>query len=452
MRSNTHQALKDWSKQTLPLLCLARYLSDRPLDWLSFLVGCQILRSSTSFLLGVDRGPRDGGRAGGRRGGPRPVPPRAGLPQGGGRRIPCADAKALLDALPSAVLADVGCYLHPRDALGLDVVLRSAFARRRRSDGCCGDDVLHHVWKRLWYRDYGFTLLQWKIARHAFGRSLAVGTAVESMAADEHPSKHLDDGDGVSSAGKGVHFEGGCLEEQLSRHLDNMAATAMVSAMKDFYFLFGECHIDYLLARKNTVQECYLGLHSHVFDFTDFAEYHPGLIEPILKECGGDATHFFEDLPHSTGARAIARRLCVLVNRGALDGGGWGLALARAGDPAGRKRALRSSNTSPLLPPRAAAARTDVVPCRRQPRRPPTLARIRSRFQQERDRQQYFKSGEGETNVVAEKKSPEDSFLEKMTREVSLRYHQFWIQQMSTRLYYDPLLEKWIQWNPESSH
>jgi hypothetical protein len=242
--------------------------------------------------------------------------------------------------------------------------------------------------------------------------------------------------------------------------------------MKEFYFLFGECHVDYLLARKNTAAECYLGLHGHIFDFTDFAEYHPGLSEPILKECGGDATFLFEDLPHSTGARNIARRLCVVVNHGVVDHGvgdppggrRCGLELVRDGDTVGRKRALRASNTSPPAPAHAVAVRQDeagqrrrqmphLLPRGRRPRRPPTLGSVRRRFLLERDLQRYCDLGRSDDGKKGELLRPHDSFLGKMTPEFLLRHCQFWKPHHApeSRNYYDPLLQKWIRWNAEDN-
>merc|ERR1712238_153518 len=95
-----------------------------------------------------------------------------------------------------------------------------------------------------------------------------------------------------------------------------------------------------------------------------------------------------------------------------------------------------------------------ILPRRRQPRRHPTLESIRSRFQREHVRQQYVDQHESSDGIKGEKSRPEDSFLDKMTHEVSVLYCTFWKHRNSdqapeSRIYYDPLLQKWILWNAE---
>ena len=339
--------LKSWCRRTVPLICFARYLSDRPIDWFLLWIGWKFLLSSATYLFSknddceivdhdvhvsysknevnshihIHLGRQHDGHESKPTAARRNMLLRTTMTASTAKIIPIA-----LTTLPSVVLSHVACHLHPRDVLVFDSVLQSGMTLQNSADGsksngktkvkkCSRDyhyrnqyaDVVgHDIWKRLWYRDYGDVLLQWKVARTAFRRSLR-GLSPQSSG--------LSDDKGNSSNADGW------VEEHLSNCLDDMMKmkTPMSTTMKDFYFLFGECYVDYLLARKNTVDECFLGLHGHIFNFTDFAEYHPGLIEPIVKECGGDATFFFEDLPHSSGARNIARRLCVLVNHNVID-------------------------------------------------------------------------------------------------------------------------------------
>mmetsp|Transcript_24632 Transcript_24632/g.53992 ORF Transcript_24632/g.53992 Transcript_24632/m.53992 type:complete len:509 (+) Transcript_24632:286-1812(+) len=494
--------LKDCCRQTIPLICLARYLSDRPVDWFFFWIGWRFLSSSTAFLSGknyflearatrvVDHRNHDhnteccfqkeneAATAIVHR-----TSTAVRKQQASASATEITHSYVSLTSLPSVVLSNVGCYLHARDLLALDTVIRSdAITRtgnlRDSVDGSnSGNDrktrqmhmhneaILHDVWKLLWYRDYGDALLRWKVAREAFRRSLVRATlSPRSTEFIENNNKH-DNTDDDDDDDKWV-------EEQLSIRLDEMTKMPLSNTtMKDFYFLFGECYVDYLLAGKNTVDECYLGLHGHIVDFTDFAEYHPGLIEPILKECGGDATFFFEDLPHSSGARNIAKRLCVLVNHGAINYGNdccsrsCGLELVRDedededdDDSSELKRILRSSNTRPPPPVVARSSnnknkRVDrdddrnrwmphIFPRRRQPRRHPTLEKIRTRFQQEQLQHQH--------------EQHQHAFVTSTSRPTT-NYSKFWKQQQKqsvptasskSRVYYDPLLQKWIRWNP----
>jgi hypothetical protein len=285
------------------------------------------------------------------------------------------------------------------------------------------------------------------------------------------------------------------LEEMLSKRLDEMVempmSMPMRTTMKDFYFLFGECYIDYVLARKNTIDECYLGLHGHVFDFADFAEFHPGLIEPILKECGGDATYYFEDIPHSSAARSIARRLCVLVDHSVIDydddyyddndGASnstsrcCGLELVLDDDDDDEsssklKDLLRSSNTRPLngvVKHNNKSRRrwmAHIVPRRREWRKHPTVERIRTRFQQEQHRhekqQGFFRirnNNNGNSNsrsndIRGSSQSGSNSPLVTMTTELISSCSPFWRQQESmSRRYYDPLGQEWVRWCPDDT-
>eukprot|EP00578_Thalassiosira_sp_NH16_P029575 CAMPEP_0181092792 /NCGR_PEP_ID=MMETSP1071-20121207/9101_1 /TAXON_ID=35127 /ORGANISM="Thalassiosira sp., Strain NH16" /LENGTH=289 /DNA_ID=CAMNT_0023174983 /DNA_START=434 /DNA_END=1303 /DNA_ORIENTATION=+ len=286
--------------------------------------------------------------------------------------------------------------------------------------------VLNDIWKRLWYRDYGDVLLQWKVSRQAFGRSLV-----------EFSSQYTNTNE--------VNYQDNnrWIDEKLSDRLDDMSIKS--TSMKYFYFIFAECYIDYVLARKNTIDECYLGLHGHIFDFTDFAEYHPGLIEPILKECGKDATYYFEDIPHSKVARNIACRLCVVVDYAMIYGSNdhrVGLEMVLSNDSTEQnKRIFQSSNTRPLSSAYSITKRKDqwsshILPRRRYLQRHPTLERMRSQFQ--RDRLQH------------EQGNSFGSFL--LSISEILFFGPFLTEELSMEntpetQYYDPLQQKWIWWS-----
>ncbi|VEU41157.1 unnamed protein product [Pseudo-nitzschia multistriata] len=441
--------LKDWCRHTLPLICLARYSSDRPIDWFFFWIGYKCC----CRCWGLGKGFRTNRNSNASASANKNVLSVDGVeldsPTGKlkkkGQTLQERDTSDTfmhnsiesiqLTDLPSVVISNVACCLHVKDMTALDVAIRSGCSAafiasdeqqesqtttitQSRRDASV---ILHDVWKRLWYRDYGDVLLRWRISREALQRSLAsLGTKV-SRSCDRNQ----------------------WLEEELSRFLDDNKST------KDFYFIFGECYMDYILAGNNKADGCYLGLHGHVFDFTTFADYHPGLVEPILKECGGDATFFFEDLPHSEGARRIAERLCVVVHHGSMDrsrdgepsgGHRCGLELVKSGaeDASELERVLRSSNTRP--PPLAdqkGSGRSrnhrwkahHVLPRRRMPMRHATLERIRTKFHEERSSQ-----------------------LELLRRQLQTQQNRFWKQvdkeSLKTRIYYDPFLEEWIRWAP----
>jgi len=457
--------LKEWGRLSVPLICVARYLSDRPIDWLFFWIGWKFLRSSTTYLFvdSNDHMIRSKNEVNNHRHRVRSKPFTATR-----TASTTGVSHLLLTALPSVVLSNVACYLHPRDVLDLDTVLRSGMGLQNSGDGSGSngitrrqydDSVGNDIWNRLWYRDYGDVLLRWKISREAFRRSL--------IRLSPQSTESLDDKSSNSHAN-------GWLEEQLSKRLDEMTGMEIPIAMKDFYFLFGECYIDFVLARKNTIDECFLGLHGHIFDFTDFAEYHPGLIEPILKECGGDATHYFEDLPHSSSARNIAQRLCVLVDHSVIDCNYddddysdtqcCGLELVPGDDSSELKHLLRSSNTRPPPPTHSGKSNgakqnrnrwmAHIVPrYSSKQRRHPTLERIRTRFQQEQrrhERQQFFFRNNS-SNDDRGSQSGSNSSLVTMTTELISSCSPFWKQQEPmSRLYYDPLGQEWVRWCPDN--
>lgn len=442
--------LKQWCRRTLPLICLARYLSDRPIDWFFFWIGCKFICRSESFWFRDNDGREEMTDSQYTNSNEEICSKKPTIAAKLSRSKSHTTATSMT-TLPCEVLSNMGSFLHPRDVLALDTVLRCY--ERNDNDVLCQyhDVVLHEIWKRLWYRDYGEALLQWKVARQAFRRSL-IRLSLQST--DSRAQENGGDDEWV--------------EENLSNCLDEMPTARTPTTTKDFYFIFGECYVDYLLARKNKVNECYIGLHGHIFDFTDFAEYHPGLIEPILKECGGDATYFFEDLPHSSGARNIAKRLCVIVNHSAInqgDGGTTGSEHNYCGlelvleedDSSELKRILRTSNTRP---PSAEDSRKNkskvvpgkdrnrwmqhIVPRRRQLRRHPTLEKIRTCFQRDLLQHEY------QLGISRNKdlKPQSNSTLAALTSEALLPYLRFWVQK-ETRIYFDPLLQEWIRWNPE---
>jgi cytochrome b involved in lipid metabolism len=523
--------LKDWCRGTVPLtvplLCVARYLSNRPVDWLLFLIGWKFLRSSTTYFFGKNDDDHekvnfDGHRI--HRGKTNNNNDEIGANNRKRYRIHLksfAETRAvstagaagvshlLLTSLPSVVLSNVACYLHPRDVLDLDTVLRSGMGLGDNSNtidnGSCGrngrttamptitrrrlydDSVGHDIWKQLWYRDYGDVLLRWKVSREAFLRSLMMRSQLPHIS-DYTDDNNDDNGSNINIDSHNHSDADGRLEVMLSKRLDEMVgmpmSMTMRTTMKDFYFLFGECYIDFVLARKNTVDECYLGLHGHVFDFTDFAEFHPGLIEPILKECGGDATYYFEDIPHSSAARNIARRLCVLVDHSVIDYDNnddsdddnsnstsrcCGLELVLDDDESSSKLKdlLRSSNTRPL---NTVAKHNNknhrrwmahIVPRRHEWRKHPTVERIRMRFEQEQrqhEKQQGFFqirnniSSNSSNNNRGGSQSGSNSSLVTMTTELISSCSPFRSQQDSmSRCYYDPLGQEWVRWCPENT-
>ncbi|KAK1257896.1 hypothetical protein QJS04_geneDACA024203 [Acorus gramineus] len=59
------------------------------------------------------------------------------------------------------------------------------------------------------------------------------------------------------------------------------------------------------VSKHNTSEDCWLIINGKVYDVTKFLEDHPGGDEVLLSGTGKDATDDFEDVGHSTSARAM---------------------------------------------------------------------------------------------------------------------------------------------------
>ncbi|XP_057851276.1 cytochrome b5 [Cryptomeria japonica] len=59
------------------------------------------------------------------------------------------------------------------------------------------------------------------------------------------------------------------------------------------------------VSKHNTNKDCWLIISGKVYDVTRFLEDHPGGDEVLLSSTGQDATDDFEDVGHSTSARAM---------------------------------------------------------------------------------------------------------------------------------------------------
>ncbi|XP_050252883.1 cytochrome b5-like [Quercus robur] len=59
------------------------------------------------------------------------------------------------------------------------------------------------------------------------------------------------------------------------------------------------------VSEHNTPKDCWLVIEGRVFDVTKFLEDHPGGDEVLLSATGKDATDDFEDVGHSSSARAM---------------------------------------------------------------------------------------------------------------------------------------------------
>ena len=120
----------------------------------------------------------------------------------------------LTNDMPIDVHVQIASFLHPRDVVTLSCV--SNYYRVIMTSEA--------IWQTLWHRDYAWIVYQWKIGKEALQRS-------------------------------------NCTQWSYS---------------KDFYFLFGQSYLDYVLAGRNTFKSCLVGIHSNIYDITPFLFSHPG--------------------------------------------------------------------------------------------------------------------------------------------------------------------------------
>ena len=304
------------------------------------------------------------------------------------------------------------------------------------------------LWKQLWWRDYGHTLSRWDFGRQAMKRSVGARLAGIKNPAFRHLESSLTEAkicDGgrrsslPSTQRSGHPKDDRNYENDVTGGIDNGAAAGQSrSTMKNLYFQYAACWVDYTLAGQNTLERCLVGLHGHVFDISDFVESHPGSAETLLVQAGRDATAFFEDLGHSMGARWIALSMCAVMDRSCAEqrpmsntaarsmstaprGSSCGLCLPAGGSGAVPER-------SDVAASRALAAKaTGSMPMgRSKPRRAGCLQRIR----------EDLHKGKVKAQVCA------DKWAASVGNGNALEGGMLG----SVRVYWDPLRGEWLAW------
>lgn len=285
--------------------------------------------------------------------------------------LPSKDSNDILTSaslLPD-VFNTVCAYLNPRD-LTACLAPASKMARVRVDDNA--------IWLEYWHRDYGNALLEWDVGREVLSGSLG-------LAKQDISSSKVE------------------LKRALSQKLSTLKST------KDFFFEFGECWMNFLLAGYNDPKsKCLVGLHGHVFDFGTFAPFHPGLVDSILRDCGQDATEAFETIRHSRPARVLASMVCLLVSSRRDDGSQY-LTSGKDINEKERDAVFRLSSTRPPRSGRDEAER--LLPRVPERRRPATLANIRIKFDRERSEHECS----------------------------------------NWSVYYDPIMQLWMRWSSTST-
>ncbi|KAL7552232.1 hypothetical protein ACHAWF_016543 [Thalassiosira exigua] len=200
--------------------------------------------------------------------------------------------------LPSDAQVDIFSYLHPRDVLEFactnkagrallednEEVLRSLNGGKQdvgQDDylGIYGSstDTATLIWKALFQRDYSWVLTDWKIGREAFLRSMKTR---QSSAHGQHLQLPQQQQRGAKSHKVFRHLVSAILDsednrnapliEEIMEAATSSASIHPTSSMKDFYFSFVETWLNYTIAGCNTTDKCFIGLHGHVVNISDF--------------------------------------------------------------------------------------------------------------------------------------------------------------------------------------
>mmetsp|Transcript_5986 Transcript_5986/g.12534 ORF Transcript_5986/g.12534 Transcript_5986/m.12534 type:complete len:392 (-) Transcript_5986:152-1327(-) len=140
------------------------------------------------------------------------------------------------------------------------------------------------LWTSLVRRDYAGAVLDWEVGRAAVAASLALPRP---------------------AAGPGpVHALFARVAARPCR-----SCAGLDQRPVHFYCALREGLVPYLLAGKNTLEQCLVGIHGDIYDMTSFVEEHPGSPETVLVFAGGDCSKMFEAVGHSNLARGIASHL-----------------------------------------------------------------------------------------------------------------------------------------------
>lgn len=196
--------------------------------------------------------------------------------------------------------------------------------------GCAGHDDKNSdtamlIWKVLFQRDYSWVLSDWDIGKEAFQRTMTNYQTLVQEHKEQQQQKQVQHSEHEA---RSCHRAGRVFQHLLSIIIDSEQSVTLsfdsiiaasstifpIKSMKEFYFIFSETWLNYTIAGCNTTDKCFVGLHGHVFDISNFVEAHPGSTETLLLQAGRDATVFFESMGHSLGARKLALGMCAVVN------------------------------------------------------------------------------------------------------------------------------------------
>jgi cytochrome b involved in lipid metabolism len=211
--------------------------------------------------------------------------------------------------LPADVQVHLLSFLHPKDVVSFACTSRSSLAIVDKGE------TSMTLWRTLWRRDYAWLVHSWSVGIDALRRSQPFQEVVD----------------------------------------------------KRFYFMFGQSYVNYILAGHNSFEQCLVGLHGHIYDITAFLHVHPGSPDTLMVQSGKDATKYFEDMTHSSGARHIARSVCVVVDGFCFE------------DGCGVHPTVLTGASGPLVPRAMEAPTIPMARTREQPH-PGTLQSIRREF------------------------------------------------------------------------
>jgi cytochrome b involved in lipid metabolism len=187
-------------------------------------------------------------------------------------------------------------FRHAMDGIPPMIMASGASDDVREWDG----EFSNALWMAMWKRDYASIVTNYKYGVEALKRSLETlkGEARQKSSKRQPIPQEL----------LALFEEAGIKTEMLKDRTTDRKNTPTNHdmIMKEFYFLFQQTWLPYLIAGHANFDSCLIGLHGHLFDMSDFLHDHPGSPETLLMQSGRDATIFFESVGHSSSARSLA--------------------------------------------------------------------------------------------------------------------------------------------------
>lgn len=391
--------------------------------------------------------------------------------------------------LPPDVILHLCHYLHPKSITTMaccnSACWNTIMGGNTTTSSSNTSSISQELWKSLWYRDFGIALLEHDVIRQNI---VNISFDVRTRKKKEREMTNTTTTTTSSSTNFSSFFSSKREEETTATTTKQNAisndndddesntTTTNIYTLIDkafssnsfssctFYFEFQECYLDYVLVGLNNDTNCYMGLHGHIINFTNFVPYHPGRMEPIMIYCGGDVTDVYEDFhPHSNYARRLVVGLSTILNRSCCyqDKDVYTNTNRRNNNKRRRKSSsnttkddddddlenrcgLYSSSSSSDTKRTTGSSKTIAampmnIYCKN--RRPPTMSNIRTNYL----RDKHVVDAYVKRYATKLRRQPTNRILQQPTEETTTSLDPP-PQDADIRIFYDPFHRQWYGW------